>query len=86
MTVKTLHSFTDLQSTGLDKIPKNGIVQVETVAGGNPMYFTLLSTEHTDPNITMLQFLSYYTTEWRIIGSNIKHKWDEVKNVITVEI
>lgn len=86
MTTKSMQSFDNLQSTGLDKIPKNGIVQIEKGISDLPLYFTLLSTQNTLANFTVLQFLANFPADWAIIGSNIKHSWEPATNVVTIEM
>ena len=83
-----MQSFDNLQSTGLTKIPLNGIVQIEDGINGFPLYFTLVETTNiaSNPTLSVLQFLVNFPGDWAIIGSNINHTWDEVRNILTVEI
>ena len=86
MTRKTLYSFENLQSTGLDKVPVNSIVQIESAINNVPMYINILNVSNITPQMNVLTFLASFSNDWAPIGLSTTHKWDSATNVLTVEI
>ncbi len=72
MTKKPMFSFNDTTSTGLDLVPLNSQILIESSTSGNPQIIVL--TDST--NIT-----NATTIDWLL--TNMKSQWNEVGGVVS---
>ena len=87
MRVKTMYSFKDESSTGIDGVPPQSLVQVEhSVAnGGKPFYFTLLNKTGITATTAISDILANVSIFYPL-GSGEEYIYNAVSNEITVII
>lgn len=66
---KTIYSFTNKASLGINLIPKNSIIEIENIDGNNKsLLLTIKDTQGLDETTTIKTFLE--TTQYQIFGAD----------------
>ena len=80
---KTIYSFTNKASLGINLIPKNSIIEIENIDGNNKsLLLTIKDTQGLDETTTIETFLA--TTQYQVFGTDTQTKTEDEYTFVNI--